>query len=178
MCRTYNRDGASINSLENLFQCFTTLTGKNVFLTSNLSLLSFSLKRITNNSQGLKMLASQKGKKGNNLHGQELEGIWRNWISLKLPPWDAGVLSNTDLWKIPCFHRIIEWFRLEGTFEIIQFQPPCYRQGHFPLDQVVQSPIQPGLQCFQEGGIHGPAGQPVSVSHHTHSKEFLPNIQF
>ena len=25
---------------------------------------------------------------------------------------------------------------------------PCYGQGHRPLDQAAQSPIQPGLQCF------------------------------
>ena len=45
--------------------------------------------------------------------------------------------------------RIIEWFGLEGTIKIIQFQPPHYRQGHLPLDQVAQSPIQPGLECLQ-----------------------------
>jgi len=30
-------------------------------------------------------------------------------------------------------HRIIEWFGLEGTFKIIYFQPPCYRQAHCQL---------------------------------------------
>ena len=40
----------------------------------------------------------------------------------------------------------IEWFELEGTFKIIQFQPPCYRQGHLLLDQVAHSPILPGLE--------------------------------
>jgi len=34
--------------------------------------------------------------------------------------------------------------------------PPCYRQGHLPLAQVAHSPIQPGLECFQGGGIHPP----------------------
>ena len=41
-------------------------------------------------------------------------------------------------------HRIIEWFVLEGTFKI--HLVPCYRQGQLPLDQVVQSPIQPALE--------------------------------
>ena len=50
-------------------------------------------------------------------------------------------------------YRIMEWFGSEGTFKIIQFQSPCYRQGHFSLDQVAQSPIQPGLECFQEGAF-------------------------
>jgi len=28
-------------------------------------------------------------------------------------------------------------------------QLPCSEQGHLPLDQVAQSPLQPGLECFQ-----------------------------
>ena len=51
---------------------------------------------------------------------------------------------------------------------------PFYRQGHLPLDEVAQSPIQPCLECLQGVGI--PAGQPVPVSYHLHSKEFLPSI--
>jgi len=43
---------------------------------------------------------------------------------------------------------ITEWFGLEGTLKIIYFQPPCHGQGHLPLDQVAQSPIQPGLEGF------------------------------
>jgi len=48
---------------------------------------------------------------------------------------------------------------LEKTFKIIYFKPPCYRQGHLPLDQVAQSLTQPGLECFQGGGIYNLAGQ-------------------
>lgn len=66
MSRNYSRDGASITSLENLFQlhhphrkeCLLYIESK-----------FFSLKRITNNSQGLEMLASRKSKKENNLQG-------------------------------------------------------------------------------------------------------------
>ena len=39
-----SRDGTSTTSLGNLFQCFTTLIVKNVFLASSLNLPSFSLK--------------------------------------------------------------------------------------------------------------------------------------
>jgi len=46
-------------------------------------------------------------------------------------------------------HRIIEWFELEGTLKVIQFQCPCNRWAHLPLDQVAQSPIQPGLEHCQ-----------------------------
>lgn len=42
-----------------------------------------------------------------------------------------------------------EWFGLEGTSNIIQLQPPRHRQGHPPRAQVVQNPIQPGLELFQ-----------------------------
>ena len=34
---------------------------------------------------------------------------------------------------------------------VIEFQPPCYVQGHQPPDQAAQSCIQPGLQGW---GIH------------------------
>ena len=56
-------------------------------------------------------------------------------------------------------------------------QPPCHGQGHLPLDQVAQSPIQPGLGHCQGWGSHSLSGQPVPVSHHPHSKEFLPYVQ-
>ena len=45
--------------------------------------------------------------------------------------------------KEEMIHRIVEWFGLEGPLKIIWFQPLCHGQGHLPLDQVSQSPIQP-----------------------------------
>jgi len=42
----------------------------------------------------------------------------------------------------------LEWFGLEGTLQVIWFQPPCHEQGYLPLDQVAQSSIQPGLELF------------------------------
>jgi len=53
---------------------------------------------------------------------------------------------------------------------------PCHGQGHLPLDQVSQSPMQPGLEHFQGGGIHSFSGQPVPVPHHPHRKEILPYV--
>jgi len=35
---------------------------------------------------------------------------------------------------------------LEGTLKIIWFQPPCYEQGHLPLDQVARAPVASALQ--------------------------------
>jgi len=74
------------------------------------------------------------------------------------------------------FHRIIEWFGLEGTLKIIRFQLPCHKEGHLLLDQVAQSPIQPGLEHCQGGGSHSFSGQPLPVPHHPHGEEFLPNL--
>jgi len=72
--------------------------------------------------------------------------------------------------------RMIEWVGLEGTLKIVLFQPPCHDQGHLPLDQVAQNPIQPGLEHFLGGGSHSFSGQPVPASHHPHSEEFLPSV--
>jgi len=63
------------------------------------------------------------------------------WVSLH----SAFQTSVPFLVLLYCrIHRIIEWFVLEGTFKI--HLVPCYRQGQLPLDQVVQSPIQPALE--------------------------------
>ena len=51
--------------------------------------------------------------------------------------------------------------------------PPA-RQSHQPphlLDQVVQGPIQPGLEHLQGRGIHNLSGQPVPAPHHSPGKE-------
>jgi len=43
----------------------------------------------------------------------------------------------------------MECFGLEGTFKGHLAQHPDSEQGHLPLDQVAQSPIQPDLERFQ-----------------------------
>jgi len=74
-------------------------------------------------------------------------------------------------------HRIVECFGLEGTFRGHPAQLPCSEQGHLQLDQVAQSAIQPGLECFHAWGLHDLSGQPVPVFHHLHCKKLLPHIQ-
>lgn len=49
-------------------------------------------------------------------------------------------------------HRGI-WFGRD-LLKITPFQPPCYGQGCFPLDQAVPSPIYPGPVYSQGRGIH------------------------
>jgi len=49
---------------------------------------------------------------------------------------------------------ITESFRLEGTLKTILFQVPCHGQGHLPPAQGAQSPIQPGLEHCQGGGVN------------------------
>lgn len=56
------------------------------------------------------------------------------------------------------FHRMIEWFGLERNLEITQSQRCCHRQGHLPLAQLAQGPIQPGSEHFQRLGIHSFSG--------------------
>ena len=74
------------------------------------------------------------------------------------------------------FHRIIECPGLKRTTVIIEFQPPCHRQGHQPLDQATQSHIQPGLKCLQGWGVHNLLGQPVPVLHHSLGEKLPPSI--
>ena len=42
----------------------------------------------------------------------------------------------------------MECFELGETFKGHLVQLPCNEQGHFYLDQVAQSPVQPDLECF------------------------------
>ena len=91
-----------------------------------------------------------------------------NWAGIK-----ALAYCQTNLIN----YRIIECFGLEGTFRGHLAQPPCNKQGHLQLDQVVQSPIQPGLECFQGWGTYHLSGQPIPAFHHPHCKKFLANVQ-
>ena len=70
-------------------------------------------------------------------------------------------------------HRMA-WKR---TTTVIEFQPPRYVQGRQPLDQTVQSHVQPGLECLQGWHIHNLLGQPVPVCHHPLCEILPPSIQ-
>jgi len=48
-------------------------------------------------------------------------------------------------------HRMV-WVGRDLTYHLVP--TPCHGQGHLPLDQVAQSPIQPGLDHCQGGGSH------------------------
>ena len=73
-------------------------------------------------------------------------------------------------------NRIIEWFGLEGTFE----------DGSCSLTTLPRAEasfarscclMEPDLEDCQWWGIQKFSGQPVPVSHHLHSKKFLPYVQ-
>ena len=72
----------------------------------------------------------------------------------------------------------ITWFGSKGTFKDHLVQPLCHGRGHFSLNQVAQSPIQPDLECFQKQGIYHLSGQLVPASHHLHHKKFHSYVQF
>ena len=50
---------------------------------------------------------------------------------------------------------------------------PCYGLRYFPLNQVAQCPLQPGLKHFQRQGIHHFFEQPVPEPHHFYSDFFF-----
>lgn len=53
----------------------------------------------------------------------------------------------------PHYHRIMEWFGVEGTLKSSSSSPSAVGQVAKSLDQVAQSPVQPGLEHFQEWDI-------------------------
>ena len=81
--------------------------------------------------------------------------------------WAAGVLKLVAavISSAPKY-RITECSGLGGTFRGRQAQPPCNEQRHLQPDQVAQSPVQPGLECFQGWGIDHLSGQPGPGFHH------------
>jgi len=83
-----------------------------------------------------------------------------DWMVIMADGWDTSHSWN---------HRM-----LEKTIRNHLAQTPFSEQGYLQLDQVAQSPVQPGLECFQGWGIHHLSGQPVPVFHHPYCKIFLP----
>lgn len=51
--------------------------------------------------------------------------------------------GRAKLWT--AFHRILEWFGLDGTFKYHLIQSPHHEQEHPLLHQVAQRPIHPGF---------------------------------
>jgi len=61
-------------------------------------------------------------------------------------------------WALVIPSAITEWFELPENLHTIQFQRPCYRQGHLPSARAAQGPIQPGAERLQGWGIHSFSG--------------------
>jgi len=66
-------------------------------------------------------------------------------------------------------HRILEWFGLKRNL-IDCLVPTSLPWARTSSTRPGGSPIQPGLERCQGGGIHSFSGQPVPVPHHLHSK--------
>jgi len=108
-------------------------------------------------------------------------GQWYSYIFFFPEAAEAQSLMHFQMYALCCYclctgNRTIECFGLEGTFRGHLAQPPCSEQGHLPLDEAAQSPVQPGLECFQGRVLHYLSGQPVPVFHHPYHKNFLPFI--
>jgi len=58
----------------------------------------------------------------------------------------------------------------------MEFQPPCNEQGRLQPDQVAQSPVQPDLECFQDGASTTLLSN--LCQGFTTLTEFLPYIEF
>ena len=64
--------------------------------------------------------------------------------------------------------RIIELFELDRIFEDLLVQLPYSEWRYLQLNQVAQSPFQPGLECLQEQGTHCLSGQSIPVPHYSY----------
>ena len=78
-----------------------------------------------------------------------------------LPQIDSTESYNGLDWKWP--------YRTSGS------KSPAMSRDTFYCTTLLKAPYQLGLEYFQGGGIHHFSGQPVSVPHHPHSKECLPD---
>lgn len=75
----------------------------------------------------------------------EDEGSWSPSFSPCLESWAPHIGRSFSI----LISVIIVWFGLEGMLMIIQFQSFSLGQRQLLLDQVTQSPIQPGHEQFQ-----------------------------
>jgi len=100
--------------------------------------------------------------------------------------WELGWMVLTGPFQLETFydsftmvtwnHRTMEWFGWEGTFKGHLVQRCCHEQGHLHPDQVAQSPVHPGLECFQRSGINHLSGQLVLGFHHPQHEKLPPYI--
>ncbi|RMC19025.1 hypothetical protein DUI87_03629 [Hirundo rustica rustica] len=62
------------------------------------------------------------------------------------------------MWKSDLASKKIESQNHEG---VLRSLPLCYGPECHPLDQILQGPIQPGLEHYQEWDIHYISGKPI-----------------
>ncbi|KAJ7417966.1 hypothetical protein WISP_61759 [Willisornis vidua] len=84
-------------------------------------------------------------------------------------------MSDLDYWINCTLMKFANDTKLSGNHRVVWIRrdlkdhpvptPLCHGQGQLPLDQVPQSPVQPGFEHFQEWDIHYFSGKPVPVPH-------------
>lgn len=100
------------------------------------------------------------------LHGQIANACSERKVELQ----QDLVLHSSPHKSLLLTYEIIESFGLEGTLKV---QTLSCGQEHLPPDGVTQSPIQPDLEHFWEGGVYNFSEQPVPLPCR---KEFLSYI--
>lgn len=108
-----------------------------------------------------------------------------------LPPRSSGTGGGSQL--CPCFALlsnrsclsknlmqeynsfISRMLRLEGTLKTISSQSPAMSRDTSHYIRLLKALYNMAWKHCQVWGIHNIPGQPLSVSHHPDSKEFLPN---
>lgn len=70
---------------------------------------------------------------------------------------------------------ISRMLRLEGTLKTISSQSPAMSRDTSHYIRLLKALYNMAWKHCQVWGIHNIPGQPLSVSHHPDSKEFLPN---
>jgi len=64
----------------------------------------------------------------------------------------------TESQRVSGYHRITEWFGLEGTLKLISFQPPAMGRDPFHQPRVLKAPSNLALNPAREGAAAASLG--------------------
>lgn len=73
-------------------------------------------------------------------------------------------------------HRVFQCIT-NNLFSTLSFNfSSTHGQGHLPLEQTVQTPVQPGFEHFQGRSINNFSGQPLPLPQHIYCKNRCKNL--